>query len=342
MKAAGNKLERGFGFLFGVWTDKGYKPPLLHRILKPKNVTGNQINGLGEQKFRKPVKVYHIPGQKNPFRLVNITFLVKATLWLNSSIRAKDMVEAWQSSTLDDIAPVKTNEDPQTFTAQVKEKAKELGAFDVGITAMRDEWTYQNKSSKEKWIIMLAIPMDHQNLADAPYQNGRDEVSRAYDKGHWAAHGLSNWLRGHGWPAHGHGSFLDSNVLMIPAAIAAGLGELGKHGSMIHRKLGSSFRLAFVLTDAPLIPDEPEEFGADEFCASCQVCAKACPPNAISHDKQMIRGVERYYVDFDKCVPFFNDSGGCAICIAACPWSRPGVADNLVLKMARKRGAQTN
>jgi hypothetical protein len=31
-------------------------------------------------------------------------------------------------------------------------------------------------------------------------------------------------------------------------------------------------------------------------------------------------------------------SQGCAICLAVCPWSRPGVAENLVGKMARRRG----
>jgi epoxyqueuosine reductase len=37
--------------------------------------------------------------------------------------------------------------------------------------------------------------------------------------------------------------------VLIPAAIEAGLGELGKHGSMIHRQFGANFGLARVLTD---------------------------------------------------------------------------------------------
>jgi epoxyqueuosine reductase QueG len=45
----------------------------------------------------------------------------------------------------------------------------------------------------------------------------------------------------------------------------------------------------------------------------------------------------KWYVDFDKCLPFFNENKGCGICIAVCPWSRPGVADTLVQKMARRR-----
>jgi epoxyqueuosine reductase QueG len=42
------------------------------------------------------------------------------------------------------------------------------------------------------------------------------------------------------------------SFVLIPAAIEAELGEVGKHGSMIHPRFGSNFRLACVLTNAPL------------------------------------------------------------------------------------------
>ena len=63
----------------------------------------------------------------------------------------------------------------------------------------------------------------------------------------------------------------------------------------------------------------------------------ACPPEALFDTKQTVRGVEKWYVDFDRCLPFFNQTNGCAICIAVCPWSRPGVGPNLAGKLARRR-----
>jgi epoxyqueuosine reductase QueG len=45
-------------------------------------------------------------------------------------------------------------------------------------------------------------------------------------------------------------------------------------------------------------------------------------------------------VDFDRCLPFFNEHQGCAVCLAACPWNRPGVAPNLVRKLAALRARQ--
>ena len=129
---------------------------------------------------------------------------------------------------------------------------------------------------------------------------------------------------------------------MIPAALACGFGELGKHGSLINRQYGSSFRLAAVLTDLPLVPDRSEHFGADDFCARCRVCTDACPPDAIFDVKQLVRGVSKWYVDFDKCIPYFNETYGCGICIGACPWSTPGRAPKMAETWSRRLASKAD
>lgn len=101
----------------------------------------------------------------------------------------------------------------------------------------------------------------------------------------------------------------------------------------------NSGNLACVLTDMPLVPDRPEDFGADDFCTSCRICVDACPPDAIYTEKQPVRGARKWYADFDKCVLYFNEHKGCGICIARCPWSRPGTAPRLAEKMLRRRRA---
>ena len=90
------------------------------------------------------------------------------------------------------------------------------------------------------------------------------------------------------------------------------------------------------MTNAPLPLDAPQDHGIDAFCTNCRVCENACPVDAISPEKQLVRGVVKWYVDFDKCLPFFNEHQGCTICIAVCPWSRPGVGLNLAAKLARR------
>jgi ATP-binding cassette subfamily F protein 3 len=81
--------------------------------------------------------------------------------------------------------------------------------------------------------------------------------------------------------------------------------------------------MSAVLTDAPFEPTPPRRFGVDELCAHCRVCEDACPPEAIGPRKQLFRGEWKWYVDFNGCLPFSNQSHGCAICVAVCPWSLP-------------------
>jgi epoxyqueuosine reductase len=147
---------------------------------------------------------------------------------------------------------------------------------------------------------------------------------------------LANWIRKKGWYADPKMGPNTEDVLMIPAAIAAGIGQLGKHGSLINKKLGSNFRLSMVLTDLPINVDAPESFGSEEFCENCQICVNACPPDAISNAKQLVRGDKKWYVDFDKCIPYFVDNLVCGICLAVCPWSRPGIGEKLLKKMASR------
>ena len=144
---------------------------------------------------------------------------------------------------------------------------------------------------------------------------------------------LANYILKRGYYAKAYPGPYASALNMIPAAIDAGLGELGKHGSMINREYGSSFRLSAVTTDMPLVADRPDEFGADDYCTRCEACVRACPPDAIFNTKQVVRGVEKWYVDFDKCIPYFGETFGCGICIARCPFSRPGNAERLIERM---------
>jgi epoxyqueuosine reductase QueG len=163
------------------------------------------------------------------------------------------------------------------------------------------------------------------------------EIGEQYTRAAAAASKIRNFIRSKGYDAEAFEGPRGGALLMIPAAIAGGLGELGKHHSMIHRKFGSNFRLSAVATDMPLVADMPDNFGADDFCTSCQICTNECPPAAITDAKQMVRGVEKWYVDFEKCMPYFAETRSCGICIAVCPWSRPGIADRLVMKWAKRR-----
>jgi len=117
--------------------------------------------------------------------------------------------------------------------------------------------------------------------------------------------------------------------------------SVGKYGSIISRHFGSGVRIAAVTTDMPLVATGSDRVGADDFCKTCQICTRECPQGAIVEQKQMVRGVERWYVDFDKCIPYFAEAASCGICIAVCPWTRPQVRPKLLATMARRLGQIT-
>lgn len=73
----------------------------------------------------------------------------------------------------------------------------------------------------------------------------------------------------------------------------------------------------------PLAVDQPRDIGDDDLWAHCRICETNCPPQALFPEKQLVHGERRWYVTFDKCVPYFAETRGCGICIEVCPWSTP-------------------
>ncbi len=300
-------------------------------------VSGNAINGVGEDAPRRPSPVYWRPPETIPHGPLQRWFYQRTgddeTLGEARRQRQQAIDEP-----LIPVSPDKADLGAEVLTATAKRAAAECGADDAGITPMLADYVFEGDDPPPyPWMIVLAVEQDYEAMKQAPSMRSLVEITRQYGRGIRAAKGLANWLRRQGYDAFPYGGPMAGSFVLIPPAIQAGLGELGKHGSMIHRKFGSNFRLACVLTDAPLLADAPEAFGADDFCLHCRVCSDACPPAAILPEKTLVRGETRWYVDFDKCLPYFNEAMSCAICLAVCPFSRPGVGDNLVMKLAARR-----
>ncbi|KAB8333562.1 4Fe-4S dicluster domain-containing protein [Scytonema tolypothrichoides VB-61278] len=96
-------------------------------------------------------------------------------------------------------------------------------------------------------------------------------------------------------------------------------------------------RLATVVTDLPLAVDVPVDIGVDDFCALCRLCVDQCPPQAIFSVKQLVRGEVKWYVNFDRCAPYFSVNHSCGICVEVCPWSEPGRGPQMTAKMLARR-----
>jgi epoxyqueuosine reductase len=123
--------------------------------------------------------------------------------------------------------------------------------------------------------------------------------------------------------------FVDSApVLERSWAQKSGLGWVGKNGNLINKQSGSFLFIATLITDLPLVYDDPF---VKDFCGSCTRCIDACPTNAILPNKE---------IDGSKCISYFtielkemlipedmkgrfdNWMFGCDTCQDVCPWNR--------------------
>lgn len=320
--------------------DGSFEPSRLYYWVKP-DISGNEINGLGETRVRRPKPVYHYVKIKHPWRLWQNIFYFRTFItrgYFQQFVRAALL----NLRPPRNIATGKKPEPPAQLTETLKKFLLTNGAGDVAVARMRPEWVIEGMEVTERFVVTFAVPQDFEtvrSLMGAGIDvNANAHMMSKYNAGTQLAKKGADLLRERGHHAYGYCGPASGRFTSIPAALAGGLGELGKHGSIINAKMGSNFRIGYILTDAELVPGKPVNFGADDFCVNCQVCTKACPPKAIYPEKQMVRGVHKWYVDFDKCISYFNEAYGCGICIVACPWSRPGVADKLIVKMARKSG----
>lgn len=308
------------------------------------DVSGNDVNGLGESDPRPASPFFWHPHSKQAFGELQDAVLGHHRL--SAGVRATYSPKAPRGPKPVEQEPQKIEKDAAGWTADIKKFALANEADLVGVVPMKPEYVYEGYEINEPWIIMIGVAMDHERLNAAPDSidepTSAVEVGEQYNRAARVSRNLTNYIMEQGHYAKAYAGPYASALLMIPPAIAAGFGELGKHGSMINRQYGSSFRLSAVATEMPLLADAPDIFGADDFCSSCQVCTKACPPGAISPQKQTVRGIEKWYVDFDKCIPYFGEALGCGICIARCPWSRPGTAPKLAEKMLARRARQAN
>jgi reductive dehalogenase len=112
-------------------------------------------------------------------------------------------------------------------------------------------------------------------------------------------------------------------------AIDAGLGQLGRMGLLLTPKYGPRVRLAKVITDMPLVPDAPIDFGVTEFCENCMLCAEHCPSSAVTKGSFTWKGKSpsnnngtyKWYTEPEKCYDFNGFS--CSNCKRVCPFNKP-------------------
>jgi len=232
---------------------------------------------------------------------------------------------------------------PEELTALVKRAARFLGADLVGVTRLDPRWVYTevwlNDSRRTRLLelppglgfaVVLAFEMDYDTVALTPTMTSFAVTVLGYSRMAATVWSLARFIRNLGYQAVACGN---DTALSVPLAIDAGLGEMSRPGLVVTPEFGARVRLAKVLTDMPLVPDGPVQFGVRAFCRKCKKCAQACPARAIpttteptwtGPSRSNNPGVYKWYVDVDRCLEFWQANGSdCLVCVKDCPFNQP-------------------
>ncbi len=245
---------------------------------------------------------------------------------------------------------------PELATELIKEFAHRYGATHVGITKPKidffygDGWYgtekgYDHTKLPEHWkyAIVIGVPMEWDQIVASPQFTASMD---GYDRVTTAALRLEGSLKQMGYAARVNAPMTSYDCLTPPHAIEAGIGEVGRPGFCITPETGGNSRMAVIVTNLELVPDKPIDFGVEEFCNKCKICAEQCPSGAISMADSpaeqewgtgpVLRGYEHWYINNGACYNYWRESMGnlgCRHCVGVCPYTRK---DNWLHNVARE------
>jgi len=211
--------------------------------------------------------------------------------------------------------------DVAAATEALKQKALGLGASVVGCARLTPIMVAEGVELPHDYIFCFVVGEDYGVVLNGPRAIETESTS-VYVRCAEIATEMAQHIRAMGYPAVAHHNGGD-DIMGLPALWAAGFGELGKHGSLIHPELGASFRPGFVTTSMPLALDAPIEFGVQDTCMKCNLCANNCPADAIppADDYIVTEGVKRWITDVEKCYTVSRmREQYCHICVDVCPY----------------------
>lgn len=267
---------------------------------------------------------------------------------VQKSLPGKYPLSAAQKDIIDHIALIENNpvaaskapipQDPKILTQHIKAIGYFLKADVMGICKVPPSAYYSHDKQGtpidvhyENAIVIVMRKELKAIRASTGHDWMGDPISfQSYQHLGMVAETIANYIRRLGWEASAQygPSFINRySVLLPPLLLAAGIGEVSRAGIILNPYLGLAFKAAAVLTDMPLLPDQPIDFGLQRFCQDCKICAQNCPSKAISmDDKVMYNGYETWKLNTQRCASFnFTNKKGtmCNACVKSCPWSNP-------------------
>ncbi len=235
--------------------------------------------------------------------------------------------------------------DPAAMTRHIKAVARYMGADLVTIAKAHPSFMYAGsryvqdgiaddpylKNTPEElvqkfpYLIVTTTAWDHDKLQAHRHHIGDAAYHVSQMKGVMILKALEGYVKELGYNA------VRGVANPQASGLASGMGELGRNGLIINKKYGARIHMPDpIMTDLPLVPDQPVDIGVEDFCNICRKCAINCPTNSITFgDKEVYNGVEKYKINWLTCYklrPYVDGNwGSCLTCATVCPFTKPNV-----------------
>jgi epoxyqueuosine reductase len=225
-------------------------------------------------------------------------------------------------------------DDPRVMSRHLKALGYYLGADQVRIGPLAPSAVYSEDVMQRpieapyKYAIVFAARKDARTLSGS---NGWDDIvsplsHQVYQKLALQTEVVANYLRRLGIEAVP--SYMRSYLTLLPQIVLdAGMGEVSRMGIILNPFLGCNCKYAAVLTNLELEVDGYVDFGLQEYCENCTICAEQCPSHAITRGSQILHnGYYTWKLNARACSDFgiLNKEGSvCGRCTKVCPWNRP-------------------
>jgi reductive dehalogenase len=191
----------------------------------------------------------------------------------------------------------------------------------MALSLAGEEWG-QTIDVEHRYAIVFAEEMSRDMIGPAPHTPSAVESMHRYVDGAVIANQVAGFVANLGYSATANhlGRY---DALLVPLAVDAGMGEMGRLGYLMTKELGPRQRLSAVTTNLPLVPDKPVDIGVENFCRICQKCAVCCPSRSIPEgDPEVVNGSLRWKVNEITCFDYWGKVGTeCNVCMRVCPWS---------------------
>jgi len=244
--------------------------------------------------------------------------------------------------------------DPESATRDIKKVSRYFGADLVGICRFDRRWLYSHTYDGEgpsggpgdapvvigehipqeipeefKYVIVTCFAEDYNMMKYYPSWITHSATSMGYSMMAITNQFLSAFIRSLGFKAIN--CAINDVALSTPMAMQAGLGDLGRNGLLITPEFGPRVRITQIITDLPLVADQPIDFGVTEFCNVCKKCAQLCASQSIISGERTSEplnmsnagGVLKWPINAETCRMYWGRMNRpCTTCISCCPYNK--------------------